>query len=236
MALKHKIAALTDVAEAVRSFYEAGQDGAFYLQVEGMDPSAKLDEFRNNNIELKNKVTEYETKYKDVDLVKYKELLAAAGKTPQEIEDAVKARVAQMAQEHAAALAERDAKITTLSSTLSTVLVDGTLKSEAVKAGVLPTAVDDIVLRGRMIFSAQDGNLVAKDSKGNALYDKDGTSPLAPASWLKDLKKNAPHLFTGMSGGGSNGNGGKGPGGMDMSKATPTQKIAAGLAMQKQGG
>ncbi len=138
-------------------------------------------------------------------------------------------------EEHTAAITERDGKINSLSSQLNTVLVDGTLRAEAAKSGVLATALDDIVFRGRTVFQTQDGKLVAKNDKGEQLYDKDGTSPLAVTSWLKDLKKGAPHLFEGMRGGGAPGNGGSGGGGVDVSKMTAVQKIQHGMNLQRAG-
>lgn len=234
MALKHKIEKLEDVAEAFRPLYEAGT-GGFFLQVEGMVPKAQLDEFRNNNIQLNNKLTEVETKFKDVDVVKYRELLAVQGKTPEEIEAAVKARVTQLVEEHTAVVNDLTGKLTTATSQLSTVLVDGELRSEAAKAGIRLTAMDDVILRGRIVFRAKDGKLEAVDGKGEKLYDKDGTSPLAVGSWLKDLKKSAPHLFEGMSGGGGKGDGGGGAGGgKAMKDMSATEKIAAGLAALNQ--
>jgi hypothetical protein len=235
MPLKHKIEKLEDVAEGVRGFYEAS-NGAFFLQVEGLVPKSQLDEFRNNNITLMRERDDLLAKYKDVDLVKYRELLATAGKTPKEIDDAVAARVSQMRTEHEAAITERDTKITTLSGQLNTVLVDGTLRTEAGKSGALAGALDDIVLRGRGVFQTQDGKLIARNDKGEPMYDKDGTSPLAVTSWLKDLKKSAPHLFEGMRGAGGGGNnGGAGGGAMDVSKMSATQKIAFGLSQQANG-
>lgn len=231
MPLKHKIAKAEEVPAELKSFYEAGSDGAFYLQVEGMVPKTQVDEFRNNNIALMQERDNLVAKYKDIDPVKYTEYKAAAEKTPAAIEEAVVARVTQMKNEHTTVLTEKENAIKNLSTQLSTVLVDGSLKGEAVKAGILPTAVDDVVLRGRMVFSTDDkSQLIAKNSKGEKLYGPDGTSPLTVTDWVKDLKKTAPHLFQGMNGGGGQGQGGRtGPGGIDMSKATPVQKIQAGL-------
>ena len=235
MALKHKIEKLEDVAEPLRTLYEAGT-GGFFLQVEGMVPKAQLDEFRNNNIALMQERDNLITKFKDVDVVKYREMLASAGKTPKEIDDAVAARVAALNEEHAATVAELNQKLAATSTQLQTVLVDGTLKSEAAKSGVLATALDDIVYRGRTVFHTENGQLIAKNERGEKLYDKDGTSPLSVGSWLKDLKKNAPHLFEGMRGGGANGSGGPGGAGQaDVSKMTATQKIAYALTSQANG-
>jgi hypothetical protein len=199
-----------------------------------MVPKTQLDEFRNNNIALIKERDDLKKAYEGVDVVKYRELLAAAGKTPQEIEDAVKARVKQLTDEHTVTVTDLNNKLSTTQQQLNTVLVDGTLKAEAAKAGVLVTALDDVVLRGRQVFSTADGKMIAKNERGEALYDKDGQSPLQVTTWLKDLKKGAPHLFEGMRGAGAPGSG-SGPGGLDMSKATATQKIQAGLALQRQG-
>lgn len=236
MALKHKLEKLDEVPEAIRSFY-VESNGAFFLQVEGLVPKERLDEFRNNNITLTNELNGLKDRFKDVDPVKYRELLAGQGKTPEEIENAVKARVKQLAEEHQTTVADLTGKLTAAQAQLSTVLVDGSLRAEATKAGILATAIDDVILRGRGVFKADNGALLATDPKGEKLYDKDGTTPLSVATWVKDLKKSAPHLFEGMRGGGAGGNnGGQGGQGFDMSKATATQKISAGLAMQQQNG
>lgn len=231
MALKHRIEKLEEVGEAFRGLYEQAQDGKFYLQVEGMSPNTKLDEFRENNIRLTNELNLTKEKFKDIDPVRYAEMVATVGKTPEQIENAVKARTAALTAEYQGKEAELTGKLASLSGQLNTVLIDGTLKSEAAKAGVLVTALDDVVLRGRMVYSLNDKNeMVAKDAKGQVLYDTDGTSNLNVGNWLKGLKKNAPHLFEGMRGSGGGGNnGGTGGTGFDMSKASAVGKISEGL-------
>lgn len=229
MALKHSIDKIEDVAEPLRGYYESAQDGKYYLQVEGMVPKAKLDEFRDNNIKLTQKVSEYETKFKDVDVDKYRQLLTAQGKTPDEIEAAVQARIKPLLEERDTMVSELQTKLNATTGQLETVLVDATLKAEAAKAGVLPTAIDDVVLRGRMVYHMKDGKVIAQNSDGQPMYDKDGSSPMAVTTWMKDLKKNAPHLFQGMQGAGGNGAGGRmGANGLPAN-ATATQKISAGL-------
>ena len=76
MKLKHKIAQLDDVPESLRPLYSEGDDGAFYLQVEGLVPKSKLDEFRNNNVQLMQKLQALEGIYNAG------ESLASAGITP----------------------------------------------------------------------------------------------------------------------------------------------------------
>jgi hypothetical protein len=56
MAFKFVVDSLDDIEEVFRPLYAEieGENGTkrFQLQVEGVVPSAKLDEFRNNNVEL----------------------------------------------------------------------------------------------------------------------------------------------------------------------------------------
>jgi len=235
MTLKHKIEKLEDVPEAMRGFYEAGT-GGFFLQVEGMVPKTQLDEFRNTNIEVMRERDELRNKFKDVDPTKYLEYKAAAEKTPEAIDNAVKARVAQLRQEHEQQLNDVTAKYTAASQQLDILVVDGSLRGEATKHGILPTAIDDVILRGRTVFRRMDGQLLAVNEKGEKLYDKDGTSPLSVESWVKDLKKSAPHLFEGMRGSGAQGAHGGSGGTRDMAQMTSTEKIALGLAQMDNAG
>jgi hypothetical protein len=238
MALKGKYAKKEDIPSGLENHYEANGDGSWHLQVEGMVPKAQLDEFRNNNIDLTKKLE----KFKDVDVDKYKELinrseddfkkavLAATAKlTEEQVEAAVTTRVKKMQLDHEAeAKALKDAN-TNMSSLLSVAMIDNAVRAEAIKAGVQDTAVDDVVLRARTTFKLVDTSVVAFNPKGEKLFDKDGQTPLPVSTWVVDLKKTAPHLFRGMEGGGAGG--GRGAGGApDVSKMSPTQKIAAGLA------
>ena len=61
MAFKHKIDKETfdSLTEAVQKEYEE-KSGEYFLQVEGMVPKARVDEFRDNNIELKKRISTLE--------------------------------------------------------------------------------------------------------------------------------------------------------------------------------
>lgn len=239
MKLKYKIANLEEVAENLRGFYEQGADGAFYLQAEGVVPKAQVDEFRNNNIQLQQKLDAF----KDVNLEEYKTLktnnkeafdkavAAATTKLGQDqIDAAVTTRTRAMKEESDAIIQAANNKIGQLSGVLAVALIDNTVRAEAARAGAHDSAIDDVVFRGRNTFKLGDdmSSVVAVDSKGEKLFDKDGQTPLQVGAWVKDLKKTAPHLFKGMNGGGATGSGNVG-GGADTSKMSATQKIAAGL-------
>lgn len=234
MPIKFVVDKLDDVAEAFRPLYAQGDNGKFYAQVEGVVPKERLDEFRNNNIQLTQKL---ET-YGGLDPVKAKEALDLVGKIDQKklldagkVDEVVAERVKHMRAEFDTELKKREELIGNQSKQLETLIIDSAVNAAAVSAGVLPSAVGDVLLRAKTVFRVKDGAAAAFNEKGEVRYDVDGTTPLSIQGWMKSLKKEAPHLFPGSSGGGAHG--GRGGGHQDMSKLSPTDKISAGLAARK---
>jgi hypothetical protein len=229
MGLKFKIAKLDEVGEAVRGLYKPEGDG-FVLDADGVVPKERLDEFRNNNITL----TQQLEKLKDIDPVKYRELAAIQRKIDEKqlieagkLEEVVNLRVGEMKTTYETQIEQLNLTNQQNSSQLAILLIDNAVKSAALKNGVEPTAVDDVVLRARSIYSVDKGNPVPKNEKGEVIYGKDGSTPMPMEEWITGLKKSAPHLFQGSRGSGAGG--GRGTGSVDMSKMTPAQKIAFGL-------
>jgi hypothetical protein len=230
MALKYRIKKLEDVAEPLRPLYRQEGD-EFVLDAEGVVPKERLDEFRTNNIQLQQQLD----KLKDVDPVKYRELVEIQRQMSEgellkkgDLEGVVNSRVTSM---KAALEGERDTfrtRAEQAESQLAVLLIDSAVRNEAIKHGVRPTALDDMVLRARTVYKMKDGAAVPHDDKGEVVYGRDGKTPMPMNDWVVGLKKTAPHLFEGSQGGGAGGGGRLG--GVDMSKATPVQKIAAGLA------
>lgn len=228
--LKFMLDNLDELNDQIKSFYEKGQDDKFYLQVDGVVPKERLDEFRNNNIELKKQLEAFN----GVDVKKYKELqdtvakinakeLIEAGKVDQVVQE----RLSQMKQEHEATVADLSSKLSTRDRQIEGLLIDSAARTSAVQAGILPTALEDVILRAKVTFSVVDGAVVGKDGD-KILYDKDGTTPLTVDGWVRTVLKNsAPHLFTTPTGGGAGGGGRKSQGNLSA-----IDKIAAGLAAQ----
>jgi hypothetical protein len=226
--LKYRLNSLEGLSADIAGMYR--KDGDVYiLQVEGAVPREKLDEFRNNNVELKKQLDAVAgldpTKYKALlDLeTKFneKKLIDTAG-----LDAAVKERVGRMQEEHSAALKAEQEKSSVMTRQLETLLIDSAVRSAANTAAVIPTAVDDILLRAKSTFKIVDGVAVATDKDGRTIYGTDGVNPLAVGDWIKGLSKQAPHLFAGNQGGGAPGGGLPG---QDTSKMSATSKIAAGL-------
>lgn len=230
MALKFKVPTLAEIPEALRTLYKPDGD-AFVLDAEGVVPKERVDEFRNNNIQLQQQLD----KFKNIDPTKHNELLAIQreieeGKLIKEgkLEEVVNLRVGTMKTTYEQQIEQLNQINQQNSGQLSVLLIDNAVKSEAIKNGVYPTAIDDIVLRARSVYSVDKGNPVPKNEKGEVIYGKDGTTPMPMAEWILNQKKVAPHLFHGSQGSGAGG--GRGSGGTDVSKMTPAQKISHGLA------
>lgn len=230
MGLKFTLAKLEEVPEAVRSMYRPEGTG-YVLDVEGVVAKEKIDEFRNNNIQLQQKLE----KLQGIDPVKYAELVALDTQVKEgelikagKLEEVVNLRVGEMKRTYEAQTTALTGQLSSANSQLSLLLIDNTVKNSAIKNGVADTAVDDIVLRARATYVVEKGQPVPKNANGEIIYGKDGTTPMSIDDWMAGLKKTAPHLFRGSQGSGANG--GRGNGQVDVSKMTPAQKITAGIA------
>ena len=229
MKLKHKITKLDDVDEQYRPLYAQGDDGAFYLQVDGLVPKSKLDEFRNNNVELMQKLEGL----KDIDPKKYNELLEEHRKIQEkeliekgEVDKLVTMRTEAMKSDLTAQIAALTAERDGAFSNLNRLLIDNEAARVATTLGVAPTALDDVTARASRVFKVVDGAAVMQDDKGQVVYGKDGSTPMSISEWATGLRSTAPHLFTPSEGGGASGGGG---GSGTKVASSSLGKIAAGL-------
>lgn len=231
MALKFVVDSVDGMDATTAALYVKNADGKFYLDVDGAVSKTKLDEFRENNVRLLKDLE----KFKDIDPVKHAELLRQQQALQEkklieagEVDKVVEQRVGQMKTEYETRIGALTQENTLSKRQLESLLIDSAVRDAAIKSGVQPSAVEDVLLRAKTTFQIKDGQSVPMDSNGGVIYGKDGTTPMSVSDWTTGLKKTAPHLFLGSQGGGAQGSGGGGAG-MDMSKMTPTQKITAGL-------
>ena len=227
--LKYIVDDVSTVDEAHRGLYEKTDDGKFALQVEGVVPKTRLDEFRNKNIELMQGME----KFKGVDPDKYTELLDLQRKVDEsklvgsdKVDEAVAQRVKQLETEFQAQVDDYKGKYEKGQEALGKTMLSAELHGRALKAGAFESALDDIESRARQVYKLADNQIMPLDSKGQVIYGKNGSDPMPMNEWLKGLAKDAPHLFKESEGGGSRNSGGRGN---DTSKMTATQKIANGL-------
>lgn len=213
-----------------KAFYAANESGDYILQVEGVVDRARLDEFRNTNTSLMQRLDQF----KDVDPAKIQEMLENERKIAEkklidagDIDGLVNQRTLAMKQTYDQQVQGLSKNLDTATRQLETLLIDNTVREQAAKIGVAATAVDDVLLRAKTVFKVEEGRPVAKDGQGNLIYGKDGTHSLSVSEWIGGLKEQAPHLFIPSQGSGSSTNHNRV--GADPGKMTPQQKIAAGL-------
>lgn len=225
--LKRVVDNLEGIPEALHGLYKKEADGKYHLQVEeDPDAKAKLDEFRQNNIKLQKDMKALQDQLAGIDLDEYKELkknsqalkdkqLMDAGK----IDEVLAQRTERMRSDFEAQVKalkdsvdgltkERD----TLAGRYATEMIEGRVM-RAITSLAVPRkeAVADILNRARGTFTLENGELVPK-AAGKLLYGKDGKSLLTIDEYAENLVKDGPHLFEKTSGGGAQGNDGKGGG------------------------
>jgi hypothetical protein len=229
MGLKYQIASLNDVPENVRPLYKA-EGNVFVLDAEGVVPSSRLDEFRNNNIRLQQEID----RFKGIDPTKHAELIEIQRKIAEkelvdkgDVEGLVSLRVNTMKQDLEGQLKTAKEGSEAATRQLSQLLILDAVKSAGIANGALPSALDDLALRANLAFVVENGVPVMKQD-GKIVYGKDAQTPMTPTEWVIGLRKTAPHLFQGFNGSGAGG--GTGRGKVDTANMTPLEKINAGLA------
>jgi DNA-directed RNA polymerase subunit F len=166
---------------------------------------------------FKREATEFKSRFADLDPDKAREAIKTIESQHDKklieegkVDELVEKRIERMRAEHTnqtKALTKRaetlEQENKTLLGQLSEVLIDSALTQAAVKLGVRQTAVDDVKLRGRMVWKLVDGKPTPHHSDGTLYYGADGRSLLSMEEWIGTLQQNAPHLFEASNGSGS---------------------------------
>lgn len=227
MALKAVLKSLDGLEDPIKALYKKEGD-EYRLDVEGMVPKATLDEFRETNISLKKENDGLKDKLKQfdgVDLAKWKELQATEQKLKDgelikagKIDELITSRLDPIKKEFQSKLDAAQKEKEQLASQLETLQIDDQLTKLATTKGLRPTAIEDMLARGRRVFRIKDGKVVALDKDGAQLLTKSG-DPLNMQAWVDSLATEAPHLFQSSTGGGAQNNGNKGAGAKTMTRA-----------------
>ena len=221
MALKSVIENKEEIPEGVKEFYEE-ENGKYLLKVEGLTEKAKLDEFRNSNIELQKKLEEASTNlesFNGIDAVAAKDALAKMQAVEnQELMD--KGQFDELLKKEKVALTGQIEALTKRATEgeksagrykeeLETYRVTSAIQSAVNEIGTpQQSAIADILARARTSWSIdKKGDLFCIDSSGKARYSENGTQYMSPQEWSKELVANAPHLFVSSTGSGANGSG-----------------------------
>jgi hypothetical protein len=221
MALKTVLDSLEGVPSELHKLY-VQKDGKYVLDAEGIEDVSGLKSALERK---KQEAADAKKAAKEL-----KEQLESLGMEPDEIKaiiaDHQKAKDKKLIDE-----GKVDEIVTTRVAKLSEVLIDSALKDVAVKAKVRSTAMEDVLLRGKRIWTLKENQPVALNGE-EAIFGKDG-KPISMLEWVNELQTSAPHLFEGSSGGGANGsggNGGGGNGGMKLFSAASPNAIGENLA------
>ena len=207
MSLKARVKTLEEVPEALRSFYSASGD-EFALTVEGMVPKAKLDEFRDNNVATRQQLEKLQQQFDGIDPAAARELIAQAAAARDKklidagkVDELVAERVGAMKGDYENKLKALSGERDGMRSQLEGLVIDNGIREAAAKAGVRPSAVDDVLLRGRALYKLVDGKAVPMEGD-KPVFGKDG-SPMQISEWVQGLATPAPHLFEASTGGGA---------------------------------
>jgi hypothetical protein len=235
MKLPFVVTDINKVAEAHREFY-VKKGEKWYLdldgELEGYVAKEKLDEFRNNNIELMKKLEAAQSKRaltpeeeaeftrlkSQEQQIKEKKLLDSG-----QIEEVVSQRVATLKGDYEGKITGLTKKVTELETGLhgmtnkyaNTVITAEISKVIPTIGKLRPQAMDDVISRARStwLYDSTADVVVAKNAKGEVIYGKDGKQPMTIAEWCAGLVETAPHFFEGSAGGGGEGSGSRQQGG-----------------------
>jgi hypothetical protein len=179
-----------------------------------------VDEFRTNNLALKNQLAEFAAKYDGIDPDAVKTLLAEKAKLEEEklikdgeVEKLVENRTKKILGEMEKRLQGAEQQASSLSAQLLEKEIERNVVEAATKIGLRASAIPDIKLRARSIFKISGGAVLAVDTDGKTpVYGRDGVTPLTFDEWVTRQAVEAPHLFESSAGGGAVGNGSGGVG------------------------
>jgi len=170
----------------------------------------KLDEFRGNNVKLMKDMEALQSKFADIDLDQYAEMMQRARDQKDKklidagkIDELLEERTKRMQEDHAKAYNGLKDENSTYQRQLEGLMIDAAVRDHAAQHGVAPTAIDDVLLRAKAVFKLKDGQAVPMDGDGNVIYQAGATEPMGVDQWVKGLTESAPHLFASSSGSGS---------------------------------
>ncbi len=219
MALKFRYKSKDEIPAEHAALY-VEREGALVLDAEGAVEKAKLDEFRSNNVALKNQLEELAKKYEGIDPEAVKTLLAEKARLEEqklvkdgEVEKLVEKRTKAILADMEKRLQGAEQQASTLSGQLLEREIDRNIVEAATKLGLRASAIPDIKFRARSVFKISGGAVAAVEADGKTpVFGRDGVTPLTFDEWVSRQVVEAPHLFESNAGGGavSNGSGGVG--------------------------
>jgi len=183
---------------------------------------------KNKNTELlgslrttKTELDGFKSQFEGLDIASVKGLLNKVGQDEEtkliaegKLDEVITRRTERLRTDYDTKLAAEKAradKAEQFAAKYSDKVLADSIRAAAIKAGALPEAAEDIILRARGTFKlSEDGEAIATDRDGEVVYGKDGKTPLSPLEWAESLRETATHLWPRAQGAGQTGdNGGK---------------------------
>lgn len=239
MALKFKYAKKEEVPAEHAALY-VEREGAFVLDAEGVTDKARVDEFRQSNVTLKQELEEVRAKFDGIDPEEVRQLKAEkqrleeerqikAGEAEKVFEGRIKTLKSEFDKQVATLTGERDG----LNSRLTAIQIDQGVTTAATKRGLRHTAIPDITARARLAFRLVNGAPRAFESDGQTVrYGRDGVTPMSLEEWVDTQVADAPHLFESNAGGGAAGTPAGGGTGANRTVKNPFRKETWNLTEQ----
>lgn len=223
MALKVEVDTLDGIDATLHGLYKKGDDERFRLDIEGLPDVSGLKNALNDERNQRKMLADKVKQFDGVDIDFYSKISSkrdlfekfekTGGVDEEAINAQVETRVSRLKDETKKTVDSLTGKLSATEQRLSKLLIDNTVGDAALKTGVLPTAMEDVLRRAKETFRVVEGLVVPQDASGNTLYGMDGVKPLTQEEWLSDLRTSAPHLFKASKGGGAGPSGGEGGGG-----------------------
>lgn len=245
--LKTTVDKLDDVPEGYRDRYTQRDDKKFYLDEIEVDDHAEvksaLERERADRRKAKEEADALRAeveKYKDIDPEKAREALQALqdaeekklrdkGKYDELLKNAEEQRKKEVA-EKLKELGERDTQIETLNQRLRKFTLDDQVRAAALKAGVLPDDIEDVMTLTAARFSLEEDRIVVMGPDGKP------TDQTPDTFFGQTFKEQKPKFYapTGAGGSGAPAGGTGGGGGSnkktvtraDFDKLTPLERSA----------
>lgn len=192
-----------------------------FLDGEVSGLKSKNRELIDSNKTIKTELDGIKGKFDGLDIEAVKGLLTKAGQDEEtkliaegKLDEVVNRRTERLRSDldkQLRAANERADKAEAFAAKYSEKVLADSIRAAAIKAGTLPEAAEDIILRARGTFQlSEDGEAIATDRDGQVIYGKDGKTPLSPLEWAESLRETATHLWPRAQGAGPTGdNGGK---------------------------
>jgi hypothetical protein len=215
--------------EALQKEYKpvAGKTDEFELDVDGGNPSARLKEFRDRNIQLDKKVKELETAWDGLRPDEVREVMAKADdikkgevfkKGSAEFDKEIEKRTNSMKLDLEQKARAAEEKAASLQGRLEKLEIDEALVREATALNVLPEALNDFVGAHRSLIKLVNGVPVVYEADGKTEVYGEDTRPITIKEHCAKLAKSKPWFFKPSKGAGTTGTGAEDRGGGDDSE------------------